>query len=364
MIVLLRPGAGAVEARAVEAELTRAGAGSRRVSGSGRLAVEVVGPHAPLSSLLPRLERLDGVESVLEAGEPNPKVAAAHGPVVVASPRGAIVVGGPDLVLAFGPCAVENEDDLRQSAAAARAAGARLLRGGAYKPRTSPYAFQGLGVSGFALLRRIADEHGLAVVSEATSEAALVEAAEHCELIQLGARSMGVTPLLKAAARAGRPLLLKRGFGATVDEWLAAAEYLLDAGASGVILCERGIRTFETGTRATLDLGGMALARLRTGLPMLADPSHAAGTRQLVSPLALAAVAAGADGLIVECHPEPGRARSDGPQALSLDELAPLADAAVAVRRVVRKGEELCLPVWPRTISRLPSSASPTSSGA
>jgi 3-deoxy-7-phosphoheptulonate synthase len=158
---------------------------------------------------------------------------------------------------------------------------------------------------------------------------------------------MGATPLLRAAARVGRPLLVKRGFGATVDEWLSAAEYLLDGGAPGVILCERGIRSFEPGTRATLDVGGLALARLRTGLPIFADPSHAAGTRALVAPLALAAVAAGADGLIVECHAEPGRARSDGPQALALEELAPLTHAAVEVARAARrstreKGIELC----------------------
>ena len=206
-------------------------------------------------------------------------------------------------------------------------AGARFVRGGAFKPRTSPYAFQGLGDDGLDLLRRVADEAGLGVVSEATSEASVARVAERCELIQIGARTMSSTALLRVAARAGRPILLKRGFGSTVDEWLAAAEYLLDGGAPGVILCERGIRTFEQGTRATLDLGGLALARLRTGLPVVADPSHAAGTRALVQPLALAALAAGADGLIVECHAEPGRARSDGPQALTPADTAELARA-------------------------------------
>jgi 3-deoxy-7-phosphoheptulonate synthase len=166
---------------------------------------------------------------------------------------------------------------------------------------------------------------------------------------------MAATPLLRAAARCGRPVLLKRGFGATVDEWLAAAEYLLDGGSPGVILCERGIRSFETGTRATLDVGGLALARLRTGLPILADPSHAAGTRPLVRPLALAAIAAGADGLIVETHPEPWRARSDGPQALHLDELAPLAQAC----RAVQEGVALCSQSWQKTTLKQQSSASP-----
>jgi 3-deoxy-7-phosphoheptulonate synthase len=328
MIVLLRTGASTAEARAVEAALARAGAGTRRVRGPARLAVEVVGPHVPFDdATLAAISALDAVESILAADDPNPRVTAARGPVNVDTPLGALTVGSDEWTLMLGPCAVENEPDLVAAAAAAQQAGARFLRGGAFKPRTSPYAFQGLGDDGLPLLRRVADAFGLAVVSEATSEAAVARVAEHCELIQIGARTMAASSLLKAAARAGRPVLLKRGFGATIDEWLAAAEYLLDGGAPGVILCERGIRSFEPGTRATLDLGGLVLAKLRTGLPVIADPSHAAGTRALVEPLARAALAAGADGLIVECHAEPGRARSDGPQALTPDDVAELARA-------------------------------------
>ncbi|MCU1281541.1 MAG: 2-keto-3-deoxy-D-arabino-heptulosonate-7-phosphate synthase beta, partial [bacterium] len=297
MIVLLRADASAADTRAVEAALTRAGAACRRVRGPGRLALEVVGPHAPLDEATrARIAALDAVESLLAADDPSPRVTAARGPVSVDTPAGPIVVGGDEWTLMLGPCAVENEADLVAAAAAAHQAGARFLRGGAFKPRTSPYAFQGLGDEGLPLLRRVADSFGLGVVSEATSEAGVAAVAEHCELIQIGARTMSSTALLKAAARAGRPVLLKRGFAATVDEWLAAAEYLLDGGAPGVILCERGIRSFEPGTRATLDVGGLALAKLRTGLPIIADPSHAAGTRALVAPLGLAALAAGADG--------------------------------------------------------------------
>jgi 3-deoxy-7-phosphoheptulonate synthase len=328
MIILMRAGASTAESRAVEAALARAGAGCRRVRGPNRLAIEVVGPHAPFdAAAVARFEALDAVESVLSHDDPSPRVTSAHGPVSVDTPLGPIAVGGEEWTLMLGPCAVESEADLAAAAVAAREAGARLLRGGAFKPRTSPYAFQGLGDDGLDLLRRVADQAGLAVVSEATSEASVARVAERCELIQIGARTMSSTALLRVAARAGRPILLKRGFGSTVDEWLAAAEYLLDGGAPGVILCERGIRSFEPGTRATLDLGGLALARLRTGLPVIADPSHAAGTRALVQPLALAALAAGADGLIVECHAEPGRARSDGPQALTLADTAELARA-------------------------------------
>jgi 3-deoxy-7-phosphoheptulonate synthase len=365
VIVLLHAGASAAEARAVEAALARAGAGCRRVKGPGRLALEVVGPHAPIDEATrAQLAALDAVEAVLAADEPSPKVAAARGPVAVDTPLGPIAVGGDEWALMLGPCAVEDEPDLAAAAAAAQQAGARLLRGGAFKPRTSPYAFQGLGHDGLPLLRRVADQFGLGVVSEATSEAAVARVAEFCELVQIGARTMASTALLRAAARAGRPLLIKRGFGATVDEWLQAAEYLLDGGAPGVILCERGIRSFEPGTRATLDVGGLALARLRTGLPVIADPSHAAGTRALVQPLALAALAAGADGLIVECHAEPGRARSDGPQALTLADTAELgrtlARLAPALgRRAPRPATPSCSanPCQPTTTTSVPQSS-------
>jgi 3-deoxy-7-phosphoheptulonate synthase len=358
MVVLLHSGAPAEAARAVEQILARAGAASRRESSAGRTAVCVVGPHAPLDdALTARLAAVPGVEAVLAPKESAPRVAAARGPVTIRTSGAPILVGAGEPVFAFGPCSADDEHDLVTCAAAARAAGAQLLRGGAFKPRTSPYAFQGLGVAGLRLLRRVADAHGLALVSEAMSEASLDAVAAECELIQLGARSMAMTPLLRAAARTGRPLLLKRGFGATVDEWLLAAEWLLDAGAAGVILCERGIRTFEPATRATLDLGGLAAARLRTGLPILADPSHAAGTRALVAPLALAAMAAGADGLIVECHPDPGRARSDGTQALLPDELMPLAERARAVARAANRGDALCSTQWHKTIPSPPPSS-------
>jgi 3-deoxy-7-phosphoheptulonate synthase len=368
MIVLLRAGATPLDARAVEAELARLGAGCRRVRGPARLAVEVVGPHAPFDAAArARVESLDAVEAVLAPDDAHPHVSAARGPVSVDSPRGKFSVGGDEWTFMLGPCAVEDEADLRVAAGFARDAGARLLRGGAFKPRTSPYAFQGLADPGLHLLRRVADDFGLAVVSEATSEASLDNVAAHCELVQIGARTMHAFALLRAAARCGRPILLKRAFGATVDEWLCAAEYLLDGGAPGVILCERGIKSFEPGTRATLDVGGLALAKLRTGLPIVADPSHAAGTRALVQPLAMAALAAGADGLIVECHAEPGRARSDGPQALTGDDVAALARAAQKLAPAVgkRAPKPSCDPVLvsnqcqPTTTSAPRSSASP-----
>jgi 3-deoxy-7-phosphoheptulonate synthase len=342
MIVLLDCDASEEQARAVEATLARAGAGSRRARGS-RTAIETLQPHAPLPpSLRRKLELLDGVECVLEESDPTPRVTAARAPVAG--------VGGEAIALALGPCAVEDEATLHAIARAAKAAGASFLRGGAFKPRTSPYAFQGLGEPGIALLRRAAEANGLRLVSEATSVEALPCVAEHCELVQIGARNMANFALLRAAARANRAVLLKRGFAATVEEWLHAAEYLLDGGAPGVILCERGIRSFEPSTRATLDLGGLVQAKLRTRLPILADPSHAAGTRALVAPLARAAIAAGADGLIVECHADPGRARSDGPQALTLDELPAFAQSVAAIARAVGRKLEVCSQSCPTTI--------------
>ncbi|HEV8322603.1 MAG TPA: 3-deoxy-7-phosphoheptulonate synthase, partial [Myxococcota bacterium] len=208
-------------------------------------------------------------------------------------------------------------------------------RGGAYKPRTSPYSFQGLGLPGLRLLAAAARAHELLVVSEVLDPDDAAAAAEYVDLLQIGARTMACVPLLRAVARTGRPVLLKRGFGATVDELLHAAEHLLDAGAPGVVLCERGIRTFETCTRFTADLGAVAWLRAHTRLPVVVDPSHAAGARALVPPLARAAVAAGADGLLVEVHPSPADALCDADQALRLEDLPAFVAGVRAVHQAV-----------------------------
>jgi len=220
-----------------------------------------------------------------------------------------------------GPCAVEDAVQMAQAAAAVTQAGCPVLRGGAYKPRTSPYAFQGLGAAGVRMLVDAAARHGLATVSE------ILEPADELDgvaILQVGARNMHNSSLLKALARQRRPVLLKRGLSATFEEWLLAAEYLLAGGNDQVILCERGIRTFETATRNTLDLASVVLAKQITHLPVVVDPSHASGRRELVIPLSLAAAAAGADGLLVEMHPRPGEALCDGSQALLPEELREL----------------------------------------
>jgi 3-deoxy-7-phosphoheptulonate synthase len=246
---------------------------------------------------------------------------------------GGVPIGGPELVLIAGPCSVESEEQLRAAAIAARDAGATVLRGGAFKPRTSPYAFQGLGEEGLALLRAVADETGLAVVTEALEPAQVPLVAAYADAIQIGSRNMHAAPLLRAAAASGRPILLKRGMSATLEEFLLAAETVLLAGNENVILCERGIRTFDTYTRNCLDVGGIAALKRLTRLPVIADPSHATGRHELVVDAALAAIAAGADGLLVEAHPDPESARSDADQQLTPQELADLTER---VRRVAR----------------------------
>jgi len=230
------------------------------------------------------------------------------------------VVGGDEFVTMAGPCSVETERQLLATAHAIRRAGARILRGGAFKPRSSPYAFQGLGLEGLRLLARAREETGLAVVTEVMSERDVALVAEYADILQIGSRSMENYTLLEAAALSGRPILLKRGMVATISDLLRSAQTILDNGNPNVILCERGIRTFETATRNTFDSAGIALLKQITHLPVIADPSHAAGHRELVPALARIAVAAGADGLLIEVHPDPERAWSDGEQSLNFAE--------------------------------------------
>jgi 3-deoxy-7-phosphoheptulonate synthase len=230
---------------------------------------------------------------------------------------GSVEVGGPAFVVAAGPCAVETAGQLAEAAAAVASSGAHLLRGGVFKPRTSPYAFQGLGEPGLGLLERARARHSLGIVAEVLDTEQLASLIDHVDMLQVGARNMQNFTLLRALGKVRRPVLLKRGLAATFQEWLLAAEYLLDGGNEQVILCERGIRTFEPSTRNTLDLASVALAKARTHLPVMVDPSHATGNRELVIPMALAAAAAGADGLLVEVHPHPDQALCDGAQALT-----------------------------------------------
>ena len=229
-------------------------------------------------------------------------------------------IGGDEFITMAGPCSVETEFQLMATANHVRRAGARILRGGAFKPRSSPYAFQGLGLEGLKILARAREESGLAIVTEVMSEDDVPVVAEYADILQIGARNMENFSLLEAAARSGRPILLKRGLVATIADLLRSAQLILDCGNPNVILCERGIRTFETATRNTFDVGAVVLLKQISHLPVIADPSHAAGHRDLVPALARVAVAAGADGLLVEVHPNPEKAWSDGDQSLDFAE--------------------------------------------
>ena len=237
---------------------------------------------------------------------------------------GDIEIGGDRLVIMSGPCAVESREQLMETAFAVKKAGAQILRGGAYKPRTSPYAFQGLEEEGLRYMKEAREATGLSVVCEITSLHAIESAVKYVDILQIGARNMQNFYLLKEAGKTGLPVLLKRGLAATIDEWLNAAEYIMSEGNPNVILCERGIRTFETATRNTLDISAVPVIKERSHLPIIVDPSHASGIRSLVKPLAMAAVAAGADGLMIETHPNPSQALSDGPQSLTFPQFGEL----------------------------------------
>jgi len=248
-------------------------------------------------------------------------VTGSAGPAARTVTVAGVELGGtaPVEVIA-GPCSVEGPEQLHATAIAVRAVGVRLLRGGAFKPRTSPHSFQGLGQRGLDILREVADELGMGVVSEALATEDVDAVARAADMIQIGARNMDNRALLRAAAATGRPILLKRGPAASIDEVVDAADYVVSSGARDVVLCERGQRTFEPATRNSVDIVAVAELRLRTGLPIVIDPSHGTGRRDLVAPIAAAGVAAGADGILVEVHPEPDRALSDGPQSLRADE--------------------------------------------
>jgi 3-deoxy-7-phosphoheptulonate synthase len=248
---------------------------------------------------------------------------------------GAASFGGGHFGLIAGPCAVEDEDQLLGSARAAKAAGARVLRAGAYKPRTSPYDFQGLGVDGLRLLEQVGKEVGLPVVTEVIESGDVDLVARHADALQVGARNMQNFALLKAVGRAGKPVILKRGMSARVEDLLLAAEYVLTAGNDQLILCERGIRTFETATRNTLDLAAVPLIKAKSHLPVIVDPSHGTGLRDLVPPMALAGAAAGADGLMVEVHVDPATALSDGQQSLYPEQMLALGKQLEALLAVL-----------------------------
>jgi 3-deoxy-7-phosphoheptulonate synthase len=330
VIVVMRSGATPGDIDTVERLLEARGFDVARSMGARQCVLGALGDRAVD---VREFELLPGVERVVALSRPY-RLAARE-----ANPDGTVVegtgyaIGGPELVVMAGPCSVESEAQVREAARAVRDAGATILRGGAFKPRSSPYAFQGLGEEGLRLLRNAADAEGLGLVTEVMEPAQVRLVADWADILQVGARNMQNFPLLKELGRARKPVLLKRGLAATIEDWLLSAEYILHGGNPDVILCERGIRTFETATRNTLDLSAVPVVKRLSHLPVVVDPSHAAGYRVLVPPLARAAVAVGADGLLLEVHPDPAAALSDGPQSLDAADFRDLMDD---VRRIAR----------------------------
>ena len=294
--------------------------------------------HAPLK----RIQGMPGVQWARPAGSKPVLAARELNPLGSRVGLGKVQLGGERLALIAGPCSVEDRRQITETARFVAAFGATALRGGAYKPRTSPYAFQGLGQAGVELLREAGDASGLPTVTEVMEPGDVEAMLPFVDCFQIGARNMSNSPLLRAVGKAGRPVLLKRGPSATLAEFVLAAEYIMLEGNPQVILCERGIRTFETATRNTLDLNAVPVLKGMTHLPVVVDPSHGTGLRQAVLPMARAAVAAGADGIVVEVHPEPARARSDGEQSLHLPEFRRLAEELKPVAEAV--GRRLDLP--------------------
>jgi 3-deoxy-7-phosphoheptulonate synthase len=319
MLIELHPQA---DLRALKRTLQSMGLWTRelRPAGPPRPGAQLLIEPGSRAYAVEELRALPGVAAVWTQPSPHPRL-DAQGPVVQLKD---VAIGGPRPVLLAGPCSVESEEQIHQAAAFAAAAGARVLRGGAFKPRTSPYAFQGAGLDALRWLRQAADAHDLRVVTEIMAESHAEAVADAADLLQIGARNMQNFALLHVIGRLGKPALLKRGLAATLDEWLLAAEHLLDAGCPAVIFCERGIRHFDGHTRFLLDVATITLLRDVHGLPVIADPSHAAGRRDLIPRLALASLAAGASGVIIEAHPNPADACSDGPQQLTRGELLAL----------------------------------------
>ena len=287
------------------------------VKGEERTIIGAIGSSGRRSEI-EALRAAPGVAEVIQISHPFKLVSRQLRQARTVIDVGGTKIGNGELVVIAGPCSVESEEQLIETAHAVKASGARMLRGGAYKPRTSPYDFQGLGVEALRFLQHARQETGLPVVTEVMSEADVEIVAEYADMLQVGARNMQNFSLLRKLAPVAKPILLKRGPSATVKEWLLAAEYLLSGGNANVVLCERGIKTFETATRNTLDLAAVALVKELSHLPVLADPSHGTGLRSLIAPMSKAAAACGADGLIIEVHPCPERALSDGPQSLDL----------------------------------------------
>lgn len=333
MVIVMKLSASDQEIAAVNEQLKSYGLEGHLIQGVNRFVIGAVGDRRDV--VAQGLEALPGVEKIVSIMRPYKLVSreAQQEPTVL-KVKGA-VIGGQEIVLAAGPCAVESKEQLYEAASKVKEAGAKILRGGAYKPRTSPYSFQGMEEEGLKILAGAGEANGLVTVTEVIDLPSLEMASAYVDMLQIGARNMQNFRLLQAVGRSGKPVILKRGLSATIEEWLMAAEYILSEGNSQIVLCERGIRTFETATRNTLDLSAVPVVKELSHLPVLIDPSHATGVARWVGPMARAAIAAGADGILVEVHPEPAKALSDGPQSLTPEAFSRLAQELSSVAQAV-----------------------------
>ena len=285
------------------------------MEGAQQKIVGVIGDKTKLASVA--IEAMNGVENIVAISKSYKLASREFHPQSTVIDIDGVKIGGAEPVVMAGPCAVESREQLLMTAEIVKKGGAQFLRGGAYKPRTSPYSFQGLEVEGLKYLAEAREKTGLKIITEVTTVEGIAPVAEYADVMQIGARNMQNFGLLKEVGKCGKPVMLKRGLSATIDEWLNAAEYIMNAGMPDVILCERGIRTYETYTRNTLDLSAVAAVKHLSHLPIIVDPSHGTGKWRMIKPMALAAIAAGADGLMMEVHPNPARALSDGSQSLT-----------------------------------------------
>jgi 3-deoxy-7-phosphoheptulonate synthase len=345
MVVVMEERATEAQIEKVVANLVESGMDVHRSTGVNRTVLGVVGAHKVDAALI---EVMDGVHEVLRITEPYKLASRTFKPEGTIIQIDDVRIGGDEVIVMAGPCSAENEEQVFTTAAACKKAGAKILRGGAFKPRSSPYSFQGLGEEGLRMLREAADQHNMKLVSEVMDVSQIDLVGRYSDIYQVGARNMQNFTLLRELGRTRKPVLLKRGIAATIEEWLLSAEYILAGGNTDVILCERGIRTFESYTRNTLDISAIPVIKKLSHLPIITDPSHATGRRDKVAPMARASVAAGADGIIVEVHCNPDKALSDGAQSMfpaqfervmaELRIIAPAIGRSICVEPVVKRG--------------------------
>ena len=335
MVIIMNPDATAENIKGVIEMIQDAGLSAKVMEGSQQRIVGVIGDKTRLASCA--IDALPGVARSVSISKSYKLASREFHPQSSVIDVDGVPVGGDEFVVMAGPCAVESREQLLAAAEIAKKGGAQFLRGGAYKPRTSPYSFQGLEEEGLKYLAEAKEKTGLRIVTEVTEVDAVETVAEYADLLQIGARNMQNFRLLKEVGRTQKPVMLKRGLAATLDEWLNAAEYILNEGNPNVIFCERGIRTYETYTRNTLDLSAVAAIKHLSHLPIIVDPSHGTGKWRFIKPMALAAVACGADGLIMEMHPNPAKALSDGPQSLTPENYSDLMDSVTKLAKFMKE---------------------------